>query len=348
MTKWYEEKRENSNDVIISSRIRLARNLKNYSFSNRLNHEEAEKLIQEVKEGFFNQSEMAHKYFDYFNIDTLDNLDKIALMERHVISPLLIKREVDTGLILSHNEGMSVMINEEDHLRIQYLTQGMNMEKAIEEANRVDDLLEGYLQYAYDEKYGYLTSCPTNVGTGLRASYMMHLPALESSGKLQIILEAIGKFGITVRGIYGEGTQGEGSVFQISNQITLGQSEQEIVDNLNSVASQIVDQERKVRDNLLSENKYQLEDSIYRSYGILTQARVLTAKEAMSFLSDVKMGLELDIIQFEGEQVLNIYELMMAIQPANLQKNIHKTLTADDRDIERATYIRENLPKIKL
>ncbi|TCT14263.1 protein arginine kinase [Natranaerovirga pectinivora] len=346
MLKWYEQN-TNNHDVVISTRIRLARNLKNYPFGNMLLQDKAVELTQEVKKGFLNQSESVNHFFEFYNINDLQNVDKIALVERHVISPLIVKKEAATGLILSKDESLSIMVNEEDHLRIQSIVQGMNIKKALEEANRLDDLLESYLQYAFDEKYGYLTACPTNVGTGLRSSYMIHVPALETTGKLQIILDAIGKFGITVRGIYGEGTQGEGSVFQISNQITLGQSEEEIIDNLNSITNQIVEQERKVRENLFKEKKHQLEDKIYRSYGILKNARILTSKEAMSFLSDLKIGVEMGIIKFKSEEYFNIYELMMSIQPANLQKNSSKEMVVEDRDVERATFIRNNLPKIK-
>ncbi|MFP4698527.1 MAG: protein arginine kinase [Eubacteriales bacterium] len=345
--KWYEDTKSGTHDVVISSRIRLARNLENYPFGSRLVKEQAEKLTNEVKKGFFQQSDTAKQYFDFINVNSVTNLDKTALMERHAISPMFINKETATGMILSKDESISIMINEEDHVRIQCIVQGMNIEKTLEEANKLDDLLDSYLHYAFDDNYGYLTSCPTNLGTGLRASYMIHVPALESTGKLRFILDAIGKFGITVRGIYGEGTQGEGSVFQISNQITLGQSEEEIIENLNSITNQIVEQERLLRNNLIKEKRYQLEDSIYRAYGILTNARVLTSKEAMTFLSDIKIGMELGIFELEEKKKLNIYELMMAIQPANLQKNTHKFLNDDDRDIERAKYIRENLPKIK-
>lgn len=344
MKKWYNEN-NNDTDVVISTRIRLARNFKKYFFSIKLSQQEADQMIQDIEDKISTITFKDYLSVDLINIQKMLNIDKLALMERHVISPLFIKKENNTTLLLSKDESMSVMINEEDHMRIQCLTQGMNIEKVYNQANKIDDFLEQHFEYAYDEKYGYLTSCPTNVGTGLRASYMIHVPALESTGKLQFILEAIGKFGITVRGIYGEGSQAEGSVFQISNQITLGQSEQEIIDNLNNVTNQIVEQELKIRENLLKDKRIQLEDTVYRSYGILTNARVLTSKEAMTFLSDVKLGLELGLINLK-ESTLNVYELMMAIQPANLQKNISKELQVEDRDIERATYIRNYLPQI--
>ncbi len=192
-----------------------------------------------------------------------------------------------------------------------------------------------------------MTACPTNLGTGLRASYMIHVPGLETSGQLQLILEAIGKFGLTVRGIYGEGSDAQGSVFQISNQVTLGMTEQEIVDNLTSVTKQIVEQELMVRNKLLKERRYHFEDAVYRSYGILSHARLITSKEAMTMLSDMKLGIELGIVKTEDHTNINIYNLMSKIQPANLQIMHSRHLSADERDMARAEYLREHLPKIE-
>lgn len=344
MLKWFE-KGSNSNDVVISSRIRLARNIEKYNFPNRLQEEDARKIINEVKEAVIHAGN-DKSYFGSIDMNALSSLDKVAMVERHVISPHFIKMAISTGLILSEDESISIMINEEDHLRIQSISNGFNLEEALKNANRMDDLLEEKITYAYDEKIGYLTACPTNVGTGLRASLMIHVPALETTGKLQFILDAIGKFGITVRGIYGEGSKARGSVFQISNQITLGHSENEIIDNLTSVTTQIVEQERALRRKLLMEKRLQFEDAVFRSYGTLANARILTSKEAMTLLSDIKLGYELGILQSESDESINIYGLMTCIQPANLQKKINKELKLDERDIERATFIRDNLPKI--
>ncbi|GMQ62942.1 protein arginine kinase [Vallitalea maricola] len=344
MLKWFE-KSSGSDDVVISSRVRLARNIEEYNFPSRLSKEDAGRIIDDVKEAVLNAHE-DNSYFHSVDMNNLSSLEKVAMVERHVVSPNFVQTLVPTGLILSEDESISIMINEEDHLRIQSITNGLNLDEALQNAYRIDDLLEEKINYAYDENIGYLTSCPTNVGTGLRASYMIHVPALETTGKLQFILDAIGKFGITVRGIYGEGSKARGSVFQISNQITLGHSEQEIIDNLTSLTKQIVEQERALRNKLLSEKRLQFEDAVYRSYGILAHARIITSKEAMTLLSDIKLGYELGILKSDIKNPINIYGLMTCIQPANLQKKINKELKIDERDIERATYIRNNLPKI--
>lgn len=345
MIKWYEEENDNFNGVIMSSRIRLARNLANYSFPNRLDKEKAFEMIEEIENAISSNEELKNKLtFTYMK--DVNQIDKVAMMERHVISPLFINMTIPTFLILSKDESTSIMINEEDHIRIQSMNTGMNLTKALENANKIDDIIEENVTYAFNDKLGYLTACPTNVGTGLRASYMLHVPALESTGQLQFILEAIGKFGLTVRGIHGEGSESQGSVFQISNQITLGLNEQEIIDNLTSVTKQIVDQEIVLRDKLLKENRLKFEDAVYRSYGLLSNARILSSKEAMTLLSDMKLGFELGLIKSKENKNINIFELMTCIQPANLQKIEHKNLSIEERDIARANYIRENLPKI--
>lgn len=345
MIKWYEEENDNFNGVIISSRIRLARNLANYSFPNRLDKEKAIEMIEEIENTISSNEELKNELtFTYMK--DVNQIDKVAMMERHVISPLFINMTIPTYLILSKDESTSIMINEEDHIRIQSMNTGMNLTKALENANKIDDIIEENVTYAFNDKLGYLTACPTNVGTGLRASYMLHVPALESTGQLQFILEAIGKFGLTVRGIHGEGSESQGSVFQISNQITLGLNEQEIIENLTSVTRQIVDQEIVLRDKLLKENRLKFEDAVYRSYGLLSNARILSSKEAMTLLSDMKLGFELGLIKSKENKNINIFELMTCIQPANLQKIEHKNLSIEERDIARANYIRENLPKI--
>lgn len=345
MIKWYEEENDNFNGVIISSRIRLARNLANYSFPNRLGKEKAIEMIEEIENTISSNEELKNELtFTYMK--DVNQIDKVAMMERHVISPLFINMTIPTYLILSKDESTSIMINEEDHIRIQSMNTGMNLTKALENANKIDDIIEERVTYAFNDKLGYLTACPTNVGTGLRASYMLHVPALESTGQLQFILEAIGKFGLTVRGIHGEGSESQGSVFQISNQITLGLNEQEIIENLTSVTKQIVDQEIVLRDKLLKENRLKFEDAVYRSYGLLSNARILSSKEAMTLLSDMKLGFELGLIKSKENKNINIFELMTCIQPANLQKIEHKNLSIEERDIARANYIRENLPKI--
>lgn len=346
MKKWYEEVHENHQGVIISSRVRLARNLRDYNFPNRATTASAQEVIKSLQSVIDNGGKEIASYFDQVAMDDISQVDKIALMEMHIISPNFAKNQSPSALILSKDEAISIMVNEEDHLRIQSMTRGMNLDKALEEANRMDDLFEEKVDYAFDEAFGYLTACPTNLGTGLRASYMIHVPALETSGQLKLILEAIGKFGLTVRGIYGEGTDAQGSVFQISNQVSLGMTEKEIIDNLTSVTKQILEQELTVRNKLLKNRRHRFEDAVYRSYGILKHARMLTSKEAMTMLSDMKLAIELGIMQTEGDESINIYNLMSKIQPANLQIMHNKHLTTDERDIARAAYIQAHLPTV--
>ncbi len=342
--KWYEKQQGTHSDVIISSRIRLARNLKDFVFPNHLSESEAEKTI-EIIHNIFSEGQSDDFYF--WDMDKVSSIDKVAMMERHLLSPLFVNMPIPNALIHNSDESLSLMINEEDHLRIQAMANGANLGGIFAMASALDDRIEAKVDYAYSQELGYLTACPTNVGTGLRASYMIHVPALEATGQLRIILEAVGKFGITFRGIYGESSEPIGSVFQVSNQVTLGFSEEEIIEKLHSVTMQIVNQELTVRESLLKERRLEFEDSIYRSYGVLSQARILTAKEAMTLLSDVKLGVELGLLQLEASDEFNIFDLMTQIQPANLQKLEKKNLDVVQRDIARANLVRMTLPKIQ-
>ena len=346
MMKWYEESHENLQGVIISSRIRLARNLVNYPFPNSADGPKAKDVINQVKGAIDTAGFKENRTMHLMDMTHVSQVDKIAMMEMHIISPNFVKAQKPTALFLSSDEAISVMINEEDHIRIQSMAAGMDLGGALDEANRIDDIFEEKVDYAFDEAMGYLTACPTNLGTGLRASYMIHVPALETTGQLQLLFEAIGKFGLTVRGIYGEGSDALGSVFQISNQVTLGLTEQEIIDNLTSVTKQIVEQELMVRNKLLKERRHRFEDAVYRSYGVMSHARMMSSKEAMTMLSDLKLGIELGIVRTENNEKINIYNLMSKIQPANLQIMRNRHLTADERDIARADYIRKHLPRI--
>jgi protein arginine kinase len=231
------------------------------------------------------------------------------------------------------------MINEEDHLRIQVLYPGFQLKQAWELADQIDDVLETSVSYAYDEKLGYLTSCPTNVGTGIRASVMMHLPALVITQQINRILQAITQVGLAVRGLYGEGSEATGNLFQISNQITLGQTEEEIIDNLHSVARQIIEHEKAARMKLMSESRTKITDRIRRSYGILSFAEVMDSKEAAQRLSDVRLGIDLGIVEHVPSRVMN--ELLIMTQPGYLQKHYGKGLSPEERDLYRAKLIRE-------
>lgn len=343
MLKWYEQIVPDS-DIVISSRVRLARNLQTYPFSSKITEAQAVNLVNEVK-GITNiLTEKENKKFYACNISTLSEIDKSAMVERHIVSPLLAEKDQTTGIILSEDETISIMINEEDHVRIQAIVGGLNLEQSYAYANQIDDIAYDILNFAYDEKYGYLTSCPTNAGTGMRASCMVFLPALTSGKMIQKLIEEVGKYGVTIRGIYGEGTKSLGSIYQISNQKTLGNSEQDIIENLNRLVLQVVKQERKRREYILSVNSDEIEDQVYRAYGILKYARQLTSEDAMTLLSQVKFGADCGLIKFNRE--FNIHKLMMGVQPGSLQWTLGKNVGSATRDRSRAEYIRKELPTI--
>lgn len=343
MLKWYEQIVPDS-DVVISSRVRLARNLENYPFSSKITNEQAISLVEEVKGINAALIEKENKKYYACNLSSLSEIDKIAMVERHIVSPLLAEKEQATGLILSEDETISIMINEEDHVRIQAIVGGMNLERAYLEADRIDDIAYEKLHFAYDEKYGYLTSCPTNAGTGIRASCMVFLPALSSARLIQKLIEEVGKYGVTIRGIYGEGTKSLGSIYQISNQKTMGNSESEIIENLKRIVFQVVKQERKRREYMLSVSTDEIEDQVYRSYGVLKYARQISSDDAMTLLSQLKFGKDCGLIKFDRE--FNIHKLMMGVQPGSLQWTLGKNVGSLTRDQARAEYIRKELPKI--
>lgn len=343
MLKWYEEIVPDS-DVVISSRVRLARNLENYPFSSKINDDQAAVLVDQVKGITASLSEKDNRKYYSCHISTLSEIDKTAMVERHIVSPLLAEKEQTTGLILSEDETISIMINEEDHVRIQAIVGGMNLERAYSEADHIDDIAYERLHFAYDEKYGYLTACPTNAGTGMRASCMVFLPALSSARMIQRLIEEVGKYGVTIRGIYGEGTKSLGSIYQISNQKTMGISESEIIENLKRIVFQVVKQERKRREYMLSVNADEIEDQVFRSYGVLKFARQISSDDAMTLLSQLKFGKDCGVVNFDRE--FNIHKLMMGVQPGSLQWTLGKNVGSLTRDQSRAEYIRKELPNI--
>ncbi|WP_435873842.1 protein arginine kinase [Polycladomyces subterraneus] len=329
-------------DIVISSRVRIARNLAGLPFPMLATASQSEEVVRRVEEAF--QEEKEQPYFrdaELIRMDTLDDLQKRVLVEKHLISPHLAEESRHGAVILSGNEAVSIMVNEEDHLRIQCLFPGFQLKQAWRLADHIDDTLERHLSYAFDEQCGFLTSCPTNVGTAIRASVMLHLPALAMTQQLNRLFPAIAQVGLAVRGIYGEGSEALGNLYQVSNQVTLGQEEEEIIDNLVSVVGQIIDQEQTARRRLLESSPIQLEDRVHRSYGILAHARVMDSKEAMQRLSDVRLGIDLGLIKGVSATVLN--ELMVMTQPGFLQQYAGQRLDPGERDIRRAVLIRERL-----
>ena len=340
MTAWYVEHGPEG-DVVVSSRIRLARNVKEIPFPVRMSREKGEEIIEKAKQVLLGSGNGASHVFDYFSMNELNAVDKQVLVEKHLISPEMLQDVHSRGVLLSKDECVSVMLNEEDHLRIQCIFSGMKLDEAWDLANKIDNLIEQEVEYAYSENYGYLTCCPTNAGTGLRASVMIHLPALTITGHINSLLNAVGKLGIAVRGLYGEGTEARGHFFQISNQVTMGMSEEDTLENLKGIVRQIIEQERLARRKLFHENRERLEDRLYRSYGIFANARIMSSQEFMKLLSDVRLGINLEIIK--GISLKKMNELMIATQPANIIKRFDGNLSAEQRDMKRAEMIRNTM-----
>lgn len=327
-------------DIVLSSRIRLARNIEQFKFPYAFSNEEANQVIQLIKNRMQEHRFSKVGEMELLIMENLQPLQKRVLVEKHLISPNLAEGS-HGACLLSENEEVSIMLNEEDHIRIQVLFPGFQIKEALEMANGIDDWIEDYADYAYDETAGYLTSCPTNVGTGLRASVMMHLPGLVLTHQMNRIIPAINQLGLVVRGIYGEGSEALGNIFQVSNQITLGKSEIEIVEDLISVVSQIVSQERNSREALRRTSGIQLENRIWRSFGVLAHSRIIESKEAASCLSDVRLGIDMGYIENVSRNILT--ELMIVTQPGFLQQYSGGPLRPDERDIRRAALIRERM-----
>ncbi|MEN1968907.1 protein arginine kinase [Lentibacillus sp. N15] len=340
ISPWMRDEGPDS-DIVLSSRIRLARNFAKFPFPLAAGQEELENILQFFQQEYAHQSFQDYQDLEFIPISELSRTEKRVLVEKHLISPHLAEHAEAAAVVISKNEQVSVMVNEEDHIRIQLYFPGLQLDKALEKAFQFDDWLEEKISYAFDESKGYLTSCPTNVGTGMRASVMMHLPSLALTRQINRMIPAINQLGLVVRGIYGEGSEAIGNIFQISNQITLGKSEQDIVEDLQSVVTQLIELERKARTRILEQSSTHLEDRIYRSYGVLKYSRIIESKEAASCLSNVRLGIDLGIIENISQTILN--ELMILTQPGFLQQYAKRNLTANERDVLRASLIRERL-----
>ncbi|SDS57064.1 protein arginine kinase [Paenibacillaceae bacterium GAS479] len=340
LSEWMKEDGPDS-DIVFSSRVRIARNLRGYPFpilaTGEHSTEVMNKLSAVAKEGKLDPIGK----FETLILSDLSELERRVLVEKHLISPSLANESRAGAVVMSDNEAISIMINEEDHLRIQCLYPGFQVKEAWQLAGRIDDIYEKATEYAFDEKRGFLTSCPTNVGTGIRASVMMHLPALVMTQQINRILSAITQVGLAVRGLYGEGSEALGNLFQISNQITLGQSEEEIIDNLHGVVRQIIEHEKAARQRLMQESQLRLEDRVKRSYGILSHAAIMESKESAQRLSDVRLGIDLGMIREVSPQVMN--ELMVMTQPGFLQQAFEEKMNTEQRDMRRAELIRNQL-----
>lgn len=341
MLRWFEE--TPNNDMIISSRVRLARNISEYPFSTKISSEQTERMLAKTGKKILTSS-FAKNYHDYI-LEDLDDTQKEAMVERNVISRYLANQE-NAMFFVTDDEKNSIMLNEEDHIRIQCIEPGNAFKKAYERAEKLDDELGKLVDYAYDDNFGFLTTCPTNVGTGMKVSCMMHLPALGNSKKIQNLMGELGRFGINMKGMFGEDGSGCGHIYRVSNQRTMGQSEREIIANLENVVNQICSQEKDCRRQIIKSDKLKLEDEVYKSYGILKYSRRLKYKDAMLFLSELKLGLELNMLDFKEQSDCILFQLMIGCLPANLKLIAGRE--ADENELEeiRAAFIRENLPLI--
>jgi len=328
-------------DFVLTSRVRLARNIKNILFPTVYKQEDAKKVLNQIENIVPLFTLYPLRNIEVLKMDELQELQKRVLVEKHLISPNLANDSTSGACLLSSNEEISIMVNEEDHVRIQCIFPGLQLKEALELANAVDNQLEEHIDFAYHEVRGYLTSCPTNVGTGLRASIMIHLPGLVLTKQINQLITSINQLGLVVRGIYGEGSEALGNIFQISNQVTLGKSEEDIILELINVANQIIDQEIAARELLSKNSGLQLEDRVYRSLGVLMNSRIIETKEAAKCLSDVRLGIDLGYIKNISKTILN--ELMILTQPGFLQVYAGGALRPFERDVRRASLIRERL-----
>lgn len=327
-------------DVVISSRIRLARNLNKIPFPHWMVKKQSQEVLGVIKDASGKIGQL--KAAAIFELAQLDGIDKQFLVERHLMSLEHAQKTDSKAVIIDNDEVVSIMVNEEDHLRIQVMQSGFNIFEAWSIINKLDDALARELNFAFLPDWGYLTACPTNTGTGMRSSVMLHLPALVMTRQINRVLAAIAKLSFTTRGLFGEGTQASGNFFQISNQVSLGHTEEEIIENINGLIRQIIEQENQARDALFSKDKAFLEDRINRSFGILKSARIISSDETIELLSMLRLGCDLGVIN----KTINrstINELFITTQPAHLQKIENKKLTSQERDIKRAELIRNKL-----
>ena len=327
-------------DVVISSRVRLARNLAGMPFLSRCTTEQKREVEQRLRDEILHAKPSEGVF--YVDIASVDSLDRQFLVERHLISRQHADTDHPRGVAVSSNESVAIMVNEEDHLRIQVLRSGLQLLEAFEQIDRIDDILARRLDYAYHSRYGYLTACPTNVGTGLRVSVMLHLPALKMTGEIEKALRAARDLRLAIRGLYGEGTEASGDFFQVSNQTTLGLGERQIVDDfLRQTVPQFVEYERRTRRALMSRQRMAVDDKIFRADALLRSAKLISSNETMQLLSLLRMGVNLELIK--GLSIQTINELFLQTQPAHLQKINHQKLSGLERAQIRSQLIRQRL-----
>jgi protein arginine kinase len=328
-------------DIVISSRVRLARNLADFPFISRATEHDRGRIEKTLHESLLGLE--AGEKMLYLDVEQLAGIDRQFLVERHLISREHAESQGARSVAIDPCETLSVMINEEDHLRIQVMQSGFDLQDAWNRINRVDDLIESKVSYAFHPRLGYLTACPTNVGTGMRVSVMLHLPALVLTRQIDKVFRSLQKISLAVRGLYGEGSQAMGDFYQISNQVTLGRSEDKLIKDVADIVPQIIKYERTARDFLIRESRENLHDRVSRAYGTLCSAQTISSEETMHLLSSVRMGVNLGLI--EDLPIPTINEMFIHTQPAHLQKISGIELDTADRNIERARYLRRHLNK---
>jgi len=336
------------NKIVLSSRVRLARNVKGMPFPGWAKKPDRVKALELIRPAVEGLPQMGDSFSE--SMDNLTVLDKNILVERHLISREHAAKNAGSGLVLNREESLCVMVNEEDHLRMQALRPGLQLRQAWHAIDQVDSKLEKKMEFAFTPTLGYLTACPTNVGTGIRVSAMLHLPGLVLAEQINQIIQAVNKLGLAVRGLYGEGTEALGNVFQVSNQMTLGETENDIVERLNKVLAQIIEHEENARSMLLEKKPKTVYNHIGRAYGILANAHSISSKETLNLLSLMRLGVDLGL--FADLERWQVDELFITTQPAHLQKVHSEKLSAEERDLFRADMLRERLrqvsrPKIK-
>ncbi len=332
--RWYRRSGDEG-DVCVSTRVRFARNISKYPFPGRMSDDATRRLISETATALSKSEIGAH--FRLVDMEQCSSLERAALVERHIISPDLAEGGSPRAVLISDDESMSVMINEEDHLRLQVLAPGLDVKKTLERARQLDEVFDRELGYAFDEKLGYLTKCPTNLGTGMRVSVMLHLPALEEAREIGGVISAAGGAGLTARGIYGEGSAAEGSLYQFSNRITLGYTEEEVCDRLEQVARQIIEREHTLRRRSLESDREGVEDRVWRAVGTLKYARRMDTSEALRLLGEVRVGASLGILPTDCGR---LNELLWAVRASNLSLSAGKELSPSERDRRRAELLR--------
>lgn len=344
MTKWFETPGKEESNVIYS-RVRLVRNWKEYPFPVKMTREQSAEMTGKLCEGLKGIGSLDGIKYRFAFLDRMEDLEKAALSERRVINRGAAEKKETSGLILSEDERVSIVLNGDDHIKLQVLESGRNLLTCYRRVDGLDDYIDSRIDYAFDEKYGYLTAFPTNVGTGLRASVVLHLPLLSRRKNFNGLVADMGRFGTSIRGVYGEGGENFGSLYQVSNQKTLGQTEREIVDLVMKAAAELDAQERRLRREAMRQRPLACADEAYKSYGVLKYARRLTRKDAMEFLSQIMAGVTDGILKMK--EPCSVYGLMLGIQPANLLMQSERPLNKEELDAARADFLRERLPEIQ-